>query len=195
MTKIVKKQGTEMVKHLRPFDHKLSGGKQMAKSANITQEYLKSILNYDPLTGEFTHKSRGNSAWDARWADKKAGTLDAKGRCQLWISGSGYRAHRIAWLYMTGEFPKSEIDHINCDPLDNRWDNLRLANRSQQNQNKRPLRAWPPKGVYWHEQSKMWRAKIGKIGRHLGLFDCPAAASIAYQLAAIKSHGQFERSF
>jgi len=167
----------------------------MANLSNITQKYLKSILYYDQLTGWFFHKNHGIPAWDAKWAGKKAGTLDAKGRCQLWILGKAYRAHRIAWLYMTGSFPKSEIDHINCDPLDNRWENLRLATRSQQNQNKRPMRAWPPKGVYWHKQSGMWRAKIGKISKHLGLFDCPAAASIAYQLAAIKNYGQFERSF
>ena len=165
----------------------------MANDATITQEYLKSILDYNPITGEFRHKTRGNAPWDARWAGKLAGTLDGRGRGQLWINKKSYRAHRIAWLYMVGEFPDKEIDHINCNQLDNRWANLRLATRSQQNQNKRPVKMWPPKGVRLNVKTDKWQARLNDT--HLGVFDCPAAASIAYQIAAISAYGEFERSF
>lgn len=165
----------------------------MAKTADITTEYVRSILDYNPVTGEFIHKKRGYAPWDAKWYGKIAGTIDGQGRCQLWINKKSYRAHRIAWLIMTGSFPDKEIDHINCDQLDNRWNNLRIATRSQQNQNKRSTKIHSLKGVRYHSQSKKWQARIKD--EHLGLFDCPAAASFAYQISSDIQYAEFARPF
>lgn len=64
------------------------------------------------------------------------GSLDKDGYIILKIKGEQYKAHRIAWLLATGEYPKCEIDHINRDKTDNRFENLRLADRQIQNNNK-----------------------------------------------------------
>jgi hypothetical protein len=81
----------------------------------ITQEYLMSIADYDPDTGIITRKDRKGSN----------GSIDAYGYLIIKIKGEQYKAHRLAWLYVHGEFPSNVIDHINGDKLDNRIENLR----------------------------------------------------------------------
>lgn len=66
------------------------------------------------------------------------GSIDKYGYLILKVKGKQYKAHRIAWLLNYGDFPKSELDHINRDKLDNRIENLRESNRKEQNNNKEP---------------------------------------------------------
>lgn len=63
------------------------------------------------------------------------GSLDKDGYLIIKIKGHQFKAHRLVWFLCTGEFPKSEIDHINRDRLDNRIENLRESNRKQQIEN------------------------------------------------------------
>ena len=88
----------------------------------ITQKHLKEILDYNTETGIWTW--RVNQARRIK-IGQRAGTIISDGHRHIGISGKFYKAHRLAWLYMTGEFPKDEIDHINGVPDDNRWCNLR----------------------------------------------------------------------
>jgi len=101
----------------------------------LTIEYLKSILHYDPNTG----------IW--RWLQApKFGRVEARDIAgspyknkQYWcikIKQKKYAAHRLAWFYMTGEWPEDQIDHINRDGLDNRWNNLRPASNRENQQNR-----------------------------------------------------------
>src|SRR6266446_8705973 len=95
----------------------------------VELEFLKKNIKYDPVTGHFTwiKKRKGRN----HAIGSKAGYTDAYGYLTIGINYKIYKAHRLAWLYMTGKWPKNFIDHINRDPSDNRWENLREATRSQ----------------------------------------------------------------
>ena len=91
----------------------------------ITQEELKQLIHYDPNTGIFTWKPRQDKRWDARFANKTAGTRHRDGYIAIKIREKVWLAHRLAWFYMTGAWPESFIGHINDDKTDNRWENLK----------------------------------------------------------------------
>ena len=159
----------------------------------LTVDRLKEVARYDPETGAFTRikktgtKTRVGQRMDLvnpRWLYR---TVE--------IDGRKYRAHRLAWLYMTGDWPSEEIDHINRAPGDNRFCNLREANRSQNTANGGPRRNNKSgyRGVTWHKPLKCWRAQIetGGKGYHLGYFDDPEDAHEAYLSAAKFLFGEF----
>jgi hypothetical protein len=125
-----------------------------------------------------------------------AGITCPDGRRYVGIDGKRYAAHRLAWFYMTGKWP-AEIDHRNCDPLDNRFENLREATRSQNNANMR-MRAdnsSGKKGVSWDRERNSWKAQISVNGVHklIGRFPSIEAAAAAYGEAAYKHFGEFAR--
>jgi hypothetical protein len=148
----------------------------------ITQEELKQLLDYDPTTGIFTRKvSKGGQK-----VGSVAGCLDkAKGHLQICINMIQYQAHRLAWLYMTGNWPKQQIDHINGSRSDNRIENLRdVSNRDNQS-NRHTHRNGRLVGASWNKQNKKWKANI-VINRHkhfLGYFPTEQAAHEAYLTA------------
>ena len=74
--------------------------------------------------------------WQGRFPGTIAGSTDSSGARQVVIDWETHLAHRVIWKLVTGEDPSLEIDHKNRDPGDNRWENLRLANRRQQMWNK-----------------------------------------------------------
>lgn len=92
----------------------------MAKK--ITQKRLKELLHYNQETGIFTALiKRGRTGV----GDMVGGINKQKGYIQMWLDGNIYRGHVLVWLYMTGNYPTYEIDHINRIKSDNRWCNLR----------------------------------------------------------------------
>ena len=156
----------------------------------VSAERLRELLHYDPETGVFTRlKASGGgepAGSIAGWLDKSTGYV----RCNL--DGICYRVHRLAWLYMTGEWPADQIDHINGERADNRFANLREATNAQNVQNRRKQRnntsGYP--GVSWFQTK--WQAHIrinGKL-KHLGCFDNPKTAHDAY-LKAKREHHPF----
>jgi hypothetical protein len=103
-----------------------------------TQKRLKELLNYDPNTGLFRWK--GNFGHGTK-EGKIAGTLRKandrqSGRRAIGIDGKIYRAHHLAWLYMTGNWPSRQVDHCNRIKSDDRWENLRLATQEQNSRNR-----------------------------------------------------------
>jgi len=138
----------------------------------LTQKRLKELLNYDPETGVFTWISRRGS----KAAGSVAGTPHYKqGYIRIKIDGEMYSAHRLAWLYVYGEWPKHETDHINHDRQDNRIENLRSVTRHQNARN-RTLRSDSTSGVVgvnWFKRNQKWGARIFKNGKFvfLGLFE------------------------
>lgn len=91
---------------------------------NIYEKYILQHFNYND--GKITRDDRKNSN----------GSIDKDGYLIIKVKGKQFKAHRIAWLLYYGYFPKSELDHINRNKLDNRIENLRESNRSEQNRNK-----------------------------------------------------------
>ena len=155
----------------------------------LTQKRLMEVLHYDPLVGLFTwtniapFKVRG----------KTAGSFDAKGYWVIRVDDTCHKAHRLAWLYMTGEWPQSQIDHINQQKADNRFANLRVATNAQNmwNIGCPKTNTSGLKGVDLLRGK--WRAQISFNGekRHIGVFDCPTSAHFAYLREAKKLYGQF----
>ena len=157
----------------------------------ITQQRLKELFNYDPETGVFTRLQLvggGVKVGDI------AGTL-SNGYVSIMISKKRYKAHRLAWLYMTGSFPCKFIDHINGIKHCNIWENLREATGSQNlcNVGKHKNNTSGHKGVTWKKQRGMWTASARLHGtqRHLGYYADPKDASKAYQDFCKKHHGEF----
>lgn len=149
----------------------------------MVPETLIAALTYEPVTG------------DLRWkTGATAGSMSWDGYIRLGHRKKTYAAHRVAWLLMTGEWPPLQIDHINLNKSDNRWENLRLATPTQNNANQRGKGNFP-KGVTRHRTGRL-QAQIKKAGRnyYLGLFDTPDAAHAAYCEAAAKLFGEFART-
>jgi hypothetical protein len=154
----------------------------------ITQSYLKAYLVYRPETGEFFAKS-DNGRFKA---GRRLGTLHSIGYEVIRIEKKLYKSHRLAWLYMTGSFPKQSIDHINRVKNDNRWLNLREVSQSQNSENN-PMKRSNSSGfvgVGYSKKLKKWRSRImyGYKEVHLGYFDSPESAHDAYCVAAAKYH-------
>jgi len=115
----------------------------MARKSVLTAARLREILHYNPETGEF--------AWLSSKSGRHAGKIgyiggNGKGylRLMITIDYYSYKAHQLAWLYMTGEWPNPEIDHKNRNALDNRFCNLRLVNKIEQRRNQTRLRGRRP---------------------------------------------------
>jgi hypothetical protein len=154
----------------------------------LTQEYLREILTYEQDDGTFKWKVSNNLS--VKVGDV-AGSVDKRGYLRIGIDGKTYRAHRLAFLYMTGEFPLSGTDHINHDKLDNRFINLRVAsqqdngrNRSINTNNKSGFT-----GVCWYKHTNKWRTQININGKkkHLGYFKDLAEAINARKNANVEN--------
>ncbi len=153
----------------------------------ITQEYLKSKYTYDETTGIFRNKKSG----------RKIGYVNHE-YVKIDIGCKSYSAHRLAWLYVYGEFPKLHLDHINGVKDDNRICNLRQATRFEnlRNTGKNKRNTSGAKNVYYHKPTNKWQVRVSIDGKskHLGLFDDFELADLVAIEARNKYHGEFARS-
>lgn len=156
----------------------------------IPADRLRAILSYDPGTGEFYWKA-------GKRAGKRAGCLSPTGYWVIKVEKVLYRAHRLAWLYMTKSWPSDQIDHRNRDKIDNRWNNLRSANASQNaaNRKRSALNTSGFKGVHKGQRGG-WRAmiRIDGVKKHLGSFKTPEEAHAVYVKAATRVYGRYARA-
>ena len=153
----------------------------------LTQESLKELLSYDPETGEWFWLKCPR----ASFVRKSAGWIDAYGYRRVKINGHTYICSRLAFLYMTGEMPKEEVDHIDRDPGNDRWANLREADRTGncQNRSMRRDNISGVIGVFWNSQRGKWQVQVNKI--HIGLFTDLEEAKAARLAAVQLMHGDF----
>jgi hypothetical protein len=135
-------------------------------------------IRYDPDTGFMWWKKTGKG----RKVDTPIGTVGSQGYRNVTLAGKQYKAHHVVWFIHHGFWPE-ELDHINRDKDDNRIENLRLADRSLQNHN----RAMPPPssgmvGANWNKRKQKYKSaiRVGGLNKHLGYFNCPTAAHLAY---------------
>jgi len=93
----------------------------------LTAKRLRKVLSYAPTTGIFRWKVSASSRAPV---GAIAGAKNGRGYHQIRIGGRPYSASRLAWLYMTGKWPNSEVSYINGKPSDTRWANFREATSS-----------------------------------------------------------------
>lgn len=162
------------------------------------RERVAKLLRYEPEAGRLLWLVSGHGRGGKFAPGDEAGTLK-DGYLQVKLFGRVYRAHRLAWLLVNGEFPPSgfEIDHRNRKRSDNRWSNLRLATRSQNNINAAPgnNNSSGHRGVSWRSDRNKWHARIN-VNRKpilLGDFDDLRAAVEARRLAEREHYGAFAR--
>ena len=174
-----------------------------------TYERLCETLDYDPESGIFVWRVRavlpGKETAIKLWNGRYAGTVAGckwKGKksgpyWQICVDNKIYRASRLAWFYMTGAWPDGEVDHKDCDGLNNRWGNLRLASRSQNGANRfiQSNNVIGVKGVRLTRGGRRYSAQITvrRKSYHLGTYDTSEEAFAAYVAAAEKYFGHFAR--
>lgn len=167
----------------------------------LSQEYVRKLFSYNQITGELAWRPRNSSefktersfrSWSSRHANKRAGGVTCAG-CgkykfrRVRVDGRLYTEHRLAWLWMTGEYDGVEIDHINHDATDNRWSNLRRVDRAQncRNSSKRCDNSSGVSGVTWNKARGRWQAQVAMTDSgsrktfYLGLYDDKEIAKFA----------------
>lgn len=155
----------------------------------LTQERLKELLDYDSESGIFWRKiTRSHNAK----AGSIAGWVDDMGYVRISIDGRKYRGHQLVWLYVHGYIPEQDTDHMNQIRSDNRICNLRLATRSQNNQNRRleSRNTSGAKGVSWCKRRRKWLVQIMVDGKNkfVGYYVELTAAAAARKAAELQYH-------
>lgn len=160
----------------------------------LTAKQLCEFLTYDPGTGIFRWRVARNNRIKA---ESVAGSLHrGTGYHEIHINGRTYLAHRLAWLYMTGDWPPHDIDHRNLVKDDNRWSNLREATQSLNNANRRVMgnSKTGVKGVT--KIRSRYRAQITINGEriYLGYYKTVAEAAAIYAEAAAVAFDDYART-
>lgn len=175
----------------------------MAKATDtltaLTAERLRELLHYDPGTGAFTWRVFRSGF---KPAGSLAGNVGCDGYRRIGVENRIYCEHRLAWLYMTGAWPKHEIDHRNLDKADNRFANLREATRWQNRHNYSVYNGWTGcKGVSLRKARReggppCWQIQIAAYGKRYRR-NCHGTleeAAEVYAGLARKLHGEFART-
>lgn len=154
----------------------------------ITQDFLKEWLDYDPTTGVFMWLPRSRSVRKIQ----KAGCLMNSGYAAIRFKGKLYLSHRLAWFYMTGLWPESQLDHKDGCRTNNAWSNLRQATPSENSMNK------IAKGYHKHTRNGregFWfSAYIEKDGKtYRNTFRTEEKAKAWRQVKEIELFGDFRR--
>lgn len=146
----------------------------------LTQKRLCEVLEYSPETGVFIWRVRTSNRVKSGNVARNHGK---NGYIRIGVDNKGYRAHRLAFLYMDGYLPEHEVDHLNGIRNDNRWENLRHANIACNQQN-RKLQINSTSGfigVTWNKHRKKWVAQIciHQKGIFIGHYDTAEEAALA----------------
>lgn len=161
----------------------------------ITQKYLQEFFDYDHKAGIFVRTKKTGTSTKV---GEVVGSEKGNGYLMMCIKSRLYLVHRMAWLYVYGEMPSKNIDHINGNRSDNRICNLRLANQSQNTANSKLSKANTSgaKGVLKRKDTNKWKASIMVNYKHisLGSFEKKEDAIKAYEIAAKKFFGEFAKT-
>lgn len=159
----------------------------------LTVEQLKEELHYDPPTGVWTwlYLERKGKRWNKQYSGKQAGYIaNTDSYVRIWLRENRYLAHRLAWFYMTGEWPR-EIDHKNRIRFDNSWPNLRDVTTSENHRNmpKNATNKSGITGVRFDERDKLWVAECSNNGVKERVSGKSFARIVAWRKAKEKEFG------
>lgn len=161
----------------------------------LDQETLKQLIHYCPETGVFTwlvQRGGGIKPGDRAGFVSKG---EGRGYLHIKVLARKYQASRLAWLYMTGEWPEDLVDHRDRDRANNKWSNLRHATMVQNCANRKidPRNMLGVKGV--SKCGSKFRARITVEGKlqQIGAFSTIEDAAEAYAAAAAATYGEFAR--
>lgn len=155
----------------------------------IDHARLLELLNYDPTTGVFTRKVALSSKTKV---GDTAGNLN-KGYVELSVDGHVYRAHALAWFYVHGKWPATELDHADLNRANNSINNLREATHSQNGGNS-PMRRNNSvgfKGVTRYGKKFKAAVMVNRKRLHIGVFLTPQEAAAAHDTAALAHFGEY----
>ena len=149
-------------------------------------EKVRDCFDYDSASGCLLWKRTAKSL--NCYAGEPAGSITWYGYCSIYFCGEKYMAHRLMWLWHTGNDPgDKQVDHRDRDRLNNCIENLRLGTSQDQKRNTASV------GVGWHNAAGKWRAyiTIDRKDIHLGLFVILEDAVRARLLAEIHHFGEW----
>ena len=151
----------------------------------LTADRLRKLLKYNPVTGVFRWRVARRGRVDI---GDVAGCIVPRGYRIIVINGKHRRANRLAWLYMTGKWPKLEINYLNHNASDTRWANLREMTPTQRRRRARSTNKHGVRGI-WKTQTGRYAAQIKKAGKktYIGTFDTIEEAGAAYAEVAKRS--------
>lgn len=181
----------------------------MAKKPLPTPDELRQLLRYEPETGRLFWRERLEQTghdrhFNVRFAGRRAGYTRGDGYWMVSLYGRRCYCHRVIWAIAYGEWPASDLDHIDGNQSNNALCNLRMATRSENQRNRGSHQGSGSQfiGVYWHKAARKWAAEVRlpktdeeARGRklYLGLFDNETDAALAYDNVARVAHGPFGR--
>lgn len=132
---------------------------------------LKELLDYDPVTGQFFWLIKPSIRVDI---GDIAGRKTMGGYIEIIIKGKIHKAHRLAFLIMTGFMPSGQVDHINGIRHDNCFSNLRDVDADRNSKNKSIYKnnKSGASGVHWCKNRNRWYASIRVCGKvkYLGVY-------------------------
>lgn len=177
-------------------DPELAAWEYVNRAANMTEltvEYARKCISYDPSSGIFTSRLFMGSG--KRLPGDPLGSVGSHGYMTTMVAGRAYLLHRLAWFMVHGRWPKEAIDHIDQNKLNNRLSNLRECTLGENNWNLplSPLNSSGVTGVHWDKRSGRWMATIRADGKtkYLGKFKQKDDAASAYQSAVSRYRGHF----
>lgn len=155
---------------------------------------LKRLVSYDPETGVFKRKISRMKKYPA---GSVIGTVGKDGYLQGSVLSIKFQLHRLAWFYHYGYHPNGCIDHIDGDKKNNKIENLRIADKSQNAANRGPQKNNKSgfKGVHWCQRSKKWVACLKKNRKAIFVkyFKSKLEAVEAYDAAHLAAFGDFAK--
>lgn len=164
----------------------------------ITHAQLLDLVHYDPETGIFTLIKDGPRLKAGKVLNRNHFIPPSRTpQSQVYVPGHGATlAGRLAWFYMTGEWPADEIDHRDRNGWNQKWDNLRPSTRPQNQANTiYKTNKTGHKGVHYRADLKKFRAMISIDGKNksLGHFEKFEEAAAVYAVHARLQFGEFAR--
>ena len=150
----------------------------------LTQARVRELFDYDPLTGIVTRKTK--PAWNTSIGEV-VGAKDLNGYLVTKIDDIQYKLHRIIFLWLEGYLPENPVDHIDHNPSNNIWSNIREVSHSCNSRNCKMAKNNKSgvNGVNWHPRDKVWCANIRFNHKHVNLkASRDFTEAVAHRLAA-----------